>query len=47
MESLPKKMTAVVAYGPKDYRVEEIDRPTPGFEEVIIKVDSVVYVVVI
>lgn len=40
MTSLPEKMTAVVAYGPKDYRVEEVNRPKPGFEEIIIKVEA-------
>jgi L-iditol 2-dehydrogenase len=38
MEKLPKKMNAVVAYQPEDYRVEEVDRPTADTGEVIIKV---------
>lgn len=40
LTNLPEKMTAVVAYGPEDYRVEEVNRPTPGFEELIIKVEA-------
>lgn len=38
---LPKTMQAIVNYGPEDYRVQEWDVPTPGPEEVIIKVKSV------
>lgn len=40
MSNLPETMTAVVAYGPKDYRVEEVPVPKPGKEEVIIKVEA-------
>jgi Threonine dehydrogenase and related Zn-dependent dehydrogenases len=40
MGNLPQKMKAVVAYGPGDYRVEEVDRPVAGNGEVIIKVDA-------
>jgi len=40
MLKLPKKMTAVVAHGPKDYRVEEVATPKAGREEVIIKISA-------
>lgn len=40
-ESLPKTMQAVVCHGPEDYRLEERPVPTPGPEEVIVRVDSV------
>lgn len=38
---LPKKMQAIVTYGPEDYRVQEWDVPTPGPEEVVVRVRSV------
>jgi threonine dehydrogenase-like Zn-dependent dehydrogenase len=37
--NLPKKMKAVVTYGPADYRLEEVPVPRPGPCEVLIKVD--------
>ncbi|MCB0087784.1 MAG: alcohol dehydrogenase catalytic domain-containing protein, partial [Caldilineaceae bacterium] len=37
----PKSMQAVVCHGPRDYRLQEWDVPTPGTEEVVIRVDSV------
>ena len=37
---LPKTMAAVVAHGPKDYRLEELPVPRPGPGEVVIKVKS-------
>lgn len=40
MSNLPEKMKAVVCHGPHDYRFENIKRPTPGFREVVIKVDG-------
>ena len=40
MSKLPEKMKAVVAHNPEDYRVEEVDRPKAGYEEVIIKVEA-------
>lgn len=40
MTKLPEKMTAVVAYGPKDYRVEEVATPKAGREEIVIKVEA-------
>ncbi|MCB0140212.1 MAG: alcohol dehydrogenase catalytic domain-containing protein [Caldilineaceae bacterium] len=38
---MPKSMQAVVCHGPRDYRLQEWDVPTPGTEEVVIRVDSV------
>ncbi len=38
MSNLPNRMTAVVAYGPGDYRLEVRDRPRAGNQEVILKV---------
>lgn len=35
-----KKMNAVVVYGPADYRVEQVDVPRAGQEEVIIKIGA-------
>ncbi|GKX30900.1 zinc-binding dehydrogenase [Vallitalea longa] len=40
LTDLPKKMKAVVAYGPEDYKVTEVDVPRAGFEEVVIKVGA-------
>ena len=40
-EPLPKSMQAVVCHGPRDYRLQEWNVPTPGTEEVVIRVDSV------
>ncbi len=40
MTNLPKKMKAVVAYKAEDFRVEEVDRPVAGKEEVIIKISA-------
>ncbi len=37
--NLPKKMRAVVTYGPGDYRLEELPVPSPKAGEVLIKVD--------
>ena len=39
-EQLPKTMPAVMCHGPEDYRLEERPVPTPGPEEVVIKVKS-------
>lgn len=39
-EPLPKRMQAVVCHGPEDYRLEELDVPTPDPGEVVIKVHS-------
>lgn len=38
--SLPKKMNAVVAYAPGDYKVQEVDSPKVGKDELIIKVEA-------
>ena len=40
-ESLPERMQAVVCHGPEDYRLEDLDVPTPGPGEVVVKVHSV------
>jgi erythritol/L-threitol dehydrogenase len=40
-EPLPPTMQAVVCHGAEDYRVQEWDVPTPGPEEVVIRVQSV------
>lgn len=37
---LPKKMKAVVAYAPGDYRLEEVDTPKAGPGEIVIKVEA-------
>ncbi|UTR07731.1 alcohol dehydrogenase catalytic domain-containing protein [Alkalihalobacillus sp. LMS6] len=38
---IPEKMKAVVAYGPKDYRLEEVDVPTlENDKEIIVKVEA-------
>ena len=37
---MPDTMTAVVCHGPKDYRLERIALPTPGPNEVIIRVGA-------
>jgi erythritol/L-threitol dehydrogenase len=40
LDTLPATMRAVRCYGPEDYRLEEIDVPTPGPGEVLIKLDA-------
>jgi len=40
-EPLPETMQAVVCYGPRDYRLCEWPVPTPGPEEVVIRVGAV------
>ena len=40
MADLPKRMKALVAYAPKDYRYEEVDAPRAGEGEIIIKVEA-------
>jgi erythritol/L-threitol dehydrogenase len=40
MTVLPETMKAIVAYGPEDYRIEEVSRPKAGKEEVVIKVEA-------
>ena len=34
------KMTAIVCHGPRDYRVEQVDRPTPGPREMVIRISA-------
>jgi len=38
MGNIPRKMKAVVAYKPGDYRLEEVDVPEIGREEILLKV---------
>jgi erythritol/L-threitol dehydrogenase len=38
--NLPDKMKAIVCYAPEDYRIEEVNRPKAGKEEVIIKIGA-------
>lgn len=40
MNELPKKMKAVVAYAPGDYRFEMVDTPRAGEGEMILKVEA-------
>ena len=40
MSKLPKKMKALVAHAPGDYRIEEVDTPTAGKGEMILKVEA-------
>ncbi len=37
---IPKKMKAVMAYAPGDYRLEEVDVPTAGTGEILVKVEA-------
>lgn len=34
------RMTAIVCHGPEDYRVEQVERPTPGARELVIRVGA-------
>jgi len=38
IENIPRKMKAVVNYAPGDFRLEEVDVPEIGSEEVLLKV---------
>ena len=40
MAQIPAKMKALVNHGPHDYRLEMIDTPMPGPNEVLIKVGA-------
>jgi threonine dehydrogenase-like Zn-dependent dehydrogenase len=40
MDRTNNRMTAVVCHGPKDYRVEQLPRPTPGAREMVIRVSA-------
>jgi threonine dehydrogenase-like Zn-dependent dehydrogenase len=35
-----RRMTAIVCYGPEDYRVEQVERPSPGPGELVIKIHA-------
>ena len=34
------RMTAIVCHGPEDYRVEQLDRPVPGPQEMVIRISA-------
>ena len=34
------RMTAIVCHGPEDYRVEQVARPAPGRNEMVIKIGA-------
>jgi threonine dehydrogenase-like Zn-dependent dehydrogenase len=38
---MPEMMQAVVCHGPRDYRLEEVPRPVPGYGEVLVRVEAV------
>jgi len=38
MNPLPKTMRAMMCYGPKDYRLEEVPVPRPGLGEVLVRI---------
>lgn len=40
-QSIPSRMQAVVVHGPEDYRLEEVDVPTPDHGELLIEVEAV------
>lgn len=40
MNNLPKKMKALVAHAPRNYRLEEVDVPRAGEGEIVIKVEA-------
>ncbi len=35
-----RRMTAIVCHGPEDYRVEQVERPSPGPGELVIKIHA-------
>ena len=37
---MPETMQAVVCHGPRDYRLEAVDVPQPGFGEVLVRVEA-------
>ncbi|MGY0491121.1 alcohol dehydrogenase catalytic domain-containing protein [Streptomyces sp. WG-D5] len=41
MISVPKRMQAVVVHGPEDYRLEEVDVPTPGPGDLLLRTEAV------
>ena len=38
--TIPNRMQAVVVHGPKDYRLEEVDVPSPGPGELLLEVEA-------
>jgi len=40
MTGLPKKMKALIAYAPGDYRLEEVPVPTAGEGEIVIRIEA-------
>ena len=40
MSTSNSRMTAVVCHGPEDYRVEEVERPTAGARELVIRITA-------
>ncbi|WP_156935054.1 alcohol dehydrogenase catalytic domain-containing protein [Pseudonocardia spinosispora] len=41
LHSIPEQMQAVVVHGPKDYRLETVDVPSPGPGDLLMKVEAV------
>lgn len=39
-EGIPETMKAVVAYAPKDYRLEQVAVPKIGPQEILVKVEA-------
>ncbi len=40
MSNIPKKMKAIIAHAPHDFRLEEVDVPLPKDKEILIKVEA-------
>jgi erythritol/L-threitol dehydrogenase len=40
MPASNSRMTAIVCHGPEDYRVEEVARPVPGANELVVKIGA-------
>ena len=40
MESIPPRMKALVAHGPGDYRLQEVDTPRAGPDDLIVRVEA-------
>ena len=41
MPSTPKKMNALVLYGPGNFKIEQVDVPEPGYQETLVRVKSI------
>ncbi|WP_020499542.1 alcohol dehydrogenase catalytic domain-containing protein [Sciscionella marina] len=41
MSDIPDRMRAVVVHGPQDYRLEEVDVPRPGEDDLLLRVEAV------